>query len=53
METSKFSISDYLDSNEMIAEYLNTVLEAGEKSGMISNFDRERVLSNLHGKSIR
>lgn len=25
METSKFDIADYLDSNEMIAEYLNAV----------------------------
>lgn len=24
METSKFEISDYLDSKEMILEYLNT-----------------------------
>ena len=29
METSKFDIADYLDNNEMIAEYLNTVLEEG------------------------
>ena len=29
METSKFDIADYLDSNEMIAEYLNAVLEEG------------------------
>lgn len=27
MEISKFDIADHLDSNEMIAEYLNTVLE--------------------------
>ena len=25
MKTSKFDIADYLDSNEMIAEYLNAV----------------------------
>ncbi len=25
-------------------------LKAGEKSGMISNFDREKALSNLHTK---
>jgi antitoxin ParD1/3/4 len=25
-------------------------LKAGEKSGMISNYDREKVLSNLHAK---
>lgn len=29
METSKFDITDYLESNEMIAEYLNVVLEEG------------------------
>ncbi|HAH36996.1 MAG TPA: putative addiction module antidote protein, partial [Algoriphagus sp.] len=29
METSKFDITDYLDSKEMIAEYLNSVLEEG------------------------
>lgn len=29
METSKFDIADYLDSSEMIAEYLNTALEEG------------------------
>ncbi len=29
MEKSKFEISDYLDSNEMIAEYLNVALEDG------------------------
>ena len=27
MELTKFDISDYLDSNEMIVEYLNEVLE--------------------------
>lgn len=25
-------------------------LKVGEKSGMISNFDREKALSNLHTK---
>ena len=29
MKTSKFDIADYLDSKEMIAEYLNAVLEEG------------------------
>jgi len=29
METSKFDIADYLDSKEMIAEYLNAALEEG------------------------
>jgi len=36
METSKFDISDYLDSNEMIAEYLNSVLEEGDNSDIIT-----------------
>jgi probable addiction module antidote protein len=35
METSKFDIADYLDSDEMIAEYLNTVLEEGNSSDLI------------------
>ena len=36
METSKFDIADYLDNNEMIAEYLNTVLEEGDDSDLIT-----------------
>ena len=36
METSKFDIADYLDSNEMIAEYLNSVLEEGDNSDIIT-----------------
>ncbi len=35
METSKFDIADYLDSKEMIAEYLNTVLEEGDNSELV------------------
>ncbi len=35
METTKFDIADYLDSNEMIAEYLNTVLEQGDSNDLI------------------
>lgn len=35
MNTSKFDIVDYLDNNEMIAEYLNTVLEEGNDSDII------------------
>jgi probable addiction module antidote protein len=35
METSKFDIADYLDSKEMIAEYLNIVLEEGDNSEVI------------------
>ena len=36
METSKFDVADYLDSNEMIAEYLNTVLEEGDNSDVVT-----------------
>lgn len=36
METSKFDIADYLDSNEMIAEYLNSVLEDGDNDDVIT-----------------
>jgi len=35
METSKFDIADYLDNNEMIAEYLNAVLDDGDNSDVI------------------
>ncbi len=36
MKTSKFDIADYLDSNEMIAEYLDEVLEEGDNSEIIT-----------------
>jgi probable addiction module antidote protein len=36
METSRFEIVDYLDNKEMIAEYLNTVLEEGNHADMIN-----------------
>ena len=35
MKTSKLEIADYLDSNEMIAEYINTVLEEGDSSDVV------------------
>ena len=35
MKTSKFDIAHYLESNEMIAEYLNTVLEDGDSADLI------------------
>ena len=35
MTTTKFDIADYLDSEEMIAEYLNTVLEDGNSADLI------------------
>lgn len=36
MDTSKFDIADYLDSKEMIAEYLNAVLEEGDSVDVIN-----------------
>ncbi len=36
METSKFEIADYLDNNEMIAEYLNTILEEGNNADVLN-----------------
>lgn len=36
MEITKFDIADYLDNNEMIAEYLNEVLENGGESELIT-----------------
>jgi probable addiction module antidote protein len=36
MGTSKFDIADYLDNKEMIAEYLNTVLEEGDNADVIN-----------------
>jgi probable addiction module antidote protein len=35
MTTTKFDVSDYLDNKEMIAEYLNTVLEEGDSADLI------------------
>ena len=35
MGTSKFDIADYLDSKDMVAEYLNTVLEEGNNDDVI------------------
>ncbi len=36
MKTTKFDIADYLDDNEMVAEYLNTILEDGDASDVIA-----------------
>lgn len=36
MQTSKFDIADYLDSNEMIAEYLNAALEEGNDTEIVA-----------------
>ena len=36
METTKFDIADYLDSKEMIAEYLNAVLEEGSDAQIVA-----------------
>lgn len=36
METSKFDMADYLDSKEMIIEYLNSALEDGHEETIIA-----------------
>lgn len=36
MGRTRFDVADYLDSNEMIAEYLNTVIEEGSDSDLVS-----------------
>ena len=36
MEATRFEIADYLDNNEMIAEYLNTVLEEGTNDEIVT-----------------
>jgi len=35
METTKFDVADYLDSNELIVAYLNTVLAEGNDADVI------------------
>ena len=35
METTKFDFADYLDNKEMIASYLNTVLEEGTNDEIV------------------
>lgn len=36
MEVSRFNIADYLNDDEMIQEYLNTVLEEGDSKDIIA-----------------
>ena len=36
MTTTKFEIADYLENNEVIAEYLNTVLEEGDNDEIVT-----------------
>jgi probable addiction module antidote protein len=36
MEVSKFEIADYLDSNELVVQYLNTVLGEGNSKDIIN-----------------
>ncbi len=40
MKASKFDVADYFDSKEMIAEYLNTVLEERDKEDVIKAIGR-------------
>lgn len=41
------------EQQENKTKILVNELKAGEKSGMIRNFDRERALSDLHTKYLR
>jgi probable addiction module antidote protein len=36
MNTSKFDIADYLENDEMIQDYLNTVLEEGDSKDIVT-----------------
>lgn len=36
MKASRFDITEYLDDNRMIAEYLNAVLEDGDSSELVA-----------------
>lgn len=40
------------EQQENKTKILVNELKAGEKSGMISNFDREKALANLHAKHL-
>ena len=40
METSKFDIADYLESDEMIGEYLNAVLEEGTNADIVTAIEQ-------------
>ena len=54
MESTKFDIADYLDSNEMIAEYLNEVLEQGNENDLIiaiGNVAKAMGMSQIAEKS--
>ncbi len=54
MEITKFDITDYLDSNEMIAEYLNEVLEQGNENDLIiaiGNVAKAMGMSQIAEKS--
>ena len=50
MKTSKFDIADYLDSPEMITEYLNVVLAEGNESDFIvalGNIAKSKGMSKI------
>jgi DNA-binding phage protein len=52
METSKFEISDYLYSEEMITEYFNTVLEEGNTADVINaieHLSKGRAMTKISG----
>ncbi len=47
-KVTKFDIAEYLDDNEMITEYLNTVLEEGDSTDIISALGH---VAKAHGMS--
>ena len=50
MKTSKFDIADYIDSPEMITEYLNVVLAEGNESDFIvalGNIAKSKGMSKI------
>lgn len=36
METSRFDVADYLDNDEIIAEYLNAALQDGDETAILT-----------------
>ncbi|HMN06458.1 MAG TPA: putative addiction module antidote protein [Flavobacteriales bacterium] len=36
METSRFDVADYLDNDEIIAEYLNAALQDGDEAAILT-----------------
>lgn len=53
METKKFEIADYLDSDKMILEYLKCILEEGDNKNTIialGHIEKAIKMRDLAGK---